>query len=58
MSQLQARPEGANEYNIWYNKYFGENWKGNKDNGMFASVPSYLCIASTDVLETAFLFVW
>lgn len=31
---LHWRPEGANEYNIWYDKWIGDHWKGMKDDGM------------------------
>ncbi len=32
-SRTHWRPEGAHEYNIWYHKWVGEHWKGDKDQG-------------------------
>ena len=31
--KIHWRPEGANEYNIWYDKWIGDHWKGTKDEG-------------------------
>ena len=31
--QIQTRPEGALEYNVWYHKWFGGNWQG-RDSGV------------------------
>ena len=31
--KIHWRPEGANEYNIWYDKWIGDHWKGTKDDG-------------------------
>ena len=31
--KVHWRPEGANEYNIWYDKWIGDHWKGMKDEG-------------------------
>ena len=33
--KIHWRPEGANEYNIWYDKWIGDHWKGTKDEGRF-----------------------
>lgn len=32
-SRVHWRPEGGHEYNIWYHKWVGEHWKGEKDQG-------------------------
>lgn len=31
--KIHWRPEGANEYNIWYDKWIGDHWKGTRDDG-------------------------
>ncbi|XP_028417917.1 pre-mRNA-splicing factor cwf2-like [Dendronephthya gigantea] len=31
--KIHWRPEGANEYNIWYDKWIGDHWKGMRDEG-------------------------
>lgn len=32
-SKVHWRPEGAFEYNIWYHKWVGEHWKGDRERG-------------------------
>lgn len=32
--KLHWRPEGANEYNIWYDRWIGDHWKGTRDDGI------------------------
>lgn len=31
--KIHWRPEGANEYNIWYDRWIGDHWKGTKNDG-------------------------
>lgn len=31
--KIHWRPEGANEYNIWYDRWIGDHWKGTKHDG-------------------------
>ena len=35
--KLHWRPEGANEYNIWYDRWIGDHWKGTRDDGTVGS---------------------
>lgn len=39
-------PEGANEYNIWYDKWIGDHWKGTKTEGILIKVHISLTNAS------------
>ena len=45
-SKVHWRPEGAFEYNIWYHKWVGEHWKGDRERGI--QIPPRITIILID----------
>ena len=47
--KLHWIPEGATEYNIWYDRWVGEHWRADKDHGQLCQLFHVLSTLQTQV---------